>query len=265
MNSEELNKVLDFNTAFVIGTAGSGKSTLVGAFQLYLQKQQASVVTLNLDPAVKTLPYVPDIDVRNYVDLDKLTEDLQLGPNGSLIAAVDLISRPEIFNYVVEELEDYEGCDALLIDTPGQMEIFAYRVAGPRIVEQFNPDSTAMLFLYDAALAENISGFLSLQLLATSVIFRLNLPIVNVLTKIDILNPSVVRAILSWSESVDNVADAIDLEKGLVRELGKEMMTVVENLQSYYPLIPVSAYHHVGLDKLAAAMSRIWTNAEDWL
>ncbi len=263
--SEKLKKPLDFNTAFIIGTAGSGKSVLTGAFQLYLQKQQASVATINLDPAVKSLPYEPDIDVRNYIDIDKLAEELQLGPNGSLIAAVDLISRDEIFDHIVEELEDFEGYDALLVDTPGQMEIFAYRIAGPKIVQRFNSNTSALIFLFDAALAENISGFLSLELLATSVIFRLNLPIVNVLTKIDILKPEVVRSILSWSESVDNVADAIDLEVGLIRELGKEMMTLIENLQSYYPLIPVSAYHHVGLDQLAAAMSRVWTGAEDWL
>ena len=49
-------------------------------------------ITLNLDPGVGKLPYSPDVDVRDYVDLNSLMEQYELGSNGSLIMANDLIA-----------------------------------------------------------------------------------------------------------------------------------------------------------------------------
>jgi molybdopterin-guanine dinucleotide biosynthesis protein len=49
-------------TAFV-GTAGSGKTTLTGAFGRHLEENGYSVAYVNLDTGVKTLPYSPDMDL----------------------------------------------------------------------------------------------------------------------------------------------------------------------------------------------------------
>ena len=46
----------------VLGTAGSGKTTLTAALADFLLDNELDVVTVNLDPAVETLPYKPDID-----------------------------------------------------------------------------------------------------------------------------------------------------------------------------------------------------------
>ncbi len=57
---------------YFIGTAGSGKSTMVYAFQLWMNSQGLDCVTVNLDPGAEALQYSPDLDVRDYVDLDEL-------------------------------------------------------------------------------------------------------------------------------------------------------------------------------------------------
>jgi len=45
--------------AFLIGTAGSGKSLLTASFTNWLKTQKQKVITVNLDPGVFTLPYTP--------------------------------------------------------------------------------------------------------------------------------------------------------------------------------------------------------------
>jgi GTPase SAR1 family protein len=50
---------------FVIGTAGSGKSYLTASFSDWLHLAKQNVITVNLDPGVLTLPYTPDVDIRD--------------------------------------------------------------------------------------------------------------------------------------------------------------------------------------------------------
>jgi hypothetical protein len=78
--------------AFIIGTAGSGKSLLTAALSEWLKMAKQDVAVVNLDPGALKLPYSPDVDVRNYVDVGNLMEKYCLGPNGALILAADLIA-----------------------------------------------------------------------------------------------------------------------------------------------------------------------------
>ena len=73
--------------AFIIGTAGSGKSFLTSALADRMRKEKQKVVTLNLDPGVVSLPYSPEIDIRDYITIDTVMKEYQLGPNGALIMA----------------------------------------------------------------------------------------------------------------------------------------------------------------------------------
>ncbi len=74
---------------FIIGTAGSGKSLLTASLNEWLKVGKQKTATVNLDPGVLTLPYVPDIDVRNYINVNELMEKYGLGPNGALLMAAD--------------------------------------------------------------------------------------------------------------------------------------------------------------------------------
>jgi GTPase SAR1 family protein len=80
------------NAIFVTGTAGSGKSLLTSRLVQWYRDTGAYPVTLNLDPGAVTLPYEPDIDVRNYIDIGTLMESYALGPNGALVMASDLVA-----------------------------------------------------------------------------------------------------------------------------------------------------------------------------
>src|SRR4030042_4479682 len=103
---------------FMGGTAGAGKSLLTGAFSEWLKMAKQDVSVVNLDPGVLSLPYSPDVDVRNYVNVENLMEDYRLGPNGELVMAADLIA--DEIEKISNEVEEWPS-DVVLVGSSGQM------------------------------------------------------------------------------------------------------------------------------------------------
>jgi GTPase SAR1 family protein len=62
-----------------IGMAGTGKTTLVQRINSYLRTQNNIPYLLNLDPAVKHLPYSANIDIRDTVDYKNVMKEYGLG------------------------------------------------------------------------------------------------------------------------------------------------------------------------------------------
>jgi len=122
---------------FLTGTAGSGKSLLTSKIYDYYTSNGAFVAILNLDPGVDSLPYTCDIDVRDQIDIVSIMKQYELGPNGALIMANDLIASK--IDQLQDQIDDVNP-DYLLIDTPGQIELFAYRTSGPFLVQNLNLD-----------------------------------------------------------------------------------------------------------------------------
>ena len=52
------------NLIFLVGTAGSGKTSLTGGFSRWLEMQREDVMVVNLDPGATSLPYSANVDVR---------------------------------------------------------------------------------------------------------------------------------------------------------------------------------------------------------
>ena len=80
------------NLIFVVGTAGSGKSTLVGAFTRWLELHREDAMAVNLDPGAIVLPYAANVDVRDYIKVETVMEEYGLGPNGGLMLASDMVA-----------------------------------------------------------------------------------------------------------------------------------------------------------------------------
>jgi len=171
-------------TIFVTGTAGAGKSLLTSKLYEYYTKNGTFAAVLNLDPGVRDLPYTCDIDVRDYVDIIDIMQQYNLGPNGAVVMANDLIASK------IDEIQEQIGKvnpDYLIVDTPGQIELFAYRSSGRFITENILSEEKMNIFLFDGALITTPVNFVSIALLATSIRLRLNLPTINIITKTDLI------------------------------------------------------------------------------
>jgi len=245
---------------FIVGTAGSGKSLLTHVLKDYLMEKEWHVATVNLDPGAESLPYDPDVDVRTHIDLRRLMESYQLGPNGALVLAADMMASR--FQEIQSEIEECRA-DYVLFDTPGQMELFAYRPSGPFIVRQSGAQCSVVVFLYDAWLANDPSNFISLCLLSSSVRLRFGTPFIPVLSKVD-LAPEEATKVQAWSRR------PAALEEELANTLrGEEYLLYSKLVRSLVAggfvsgLVPVSSATKEGLLDLSAHISNIFKGGEE--
>jgi GTPase SAR1 family protein len=245
---------------FLVGTAGSGKSLLASKIYDYYTRNGAFVGMLNLDPGVENLPYTCDIDVRDYVDIATIMRQYDLGPNGSIIMANDLIASK------IDDLQheiDNVNPDYLIIDTPGQIELFAYRASGPFVIQNLNMEQKVSVFLHDGVLVTTPTNFVSIALLATSVKLRLGTSQINVLTKTDLIEDKI-KTILKWSTNMASLEDAI------AKESDGENYTLVANLLRGMSLggfaqglIPISSSTGDGMINLQSSLSRVLNLGEE--
>ncbi len=245
---------------FIVGTAGSGKSLLTSKIHEYFTRNGVFSAILNLDPGVEVLPYSCDIDVRDYVDIVSIMKQYELGPNGALIMANDLIASK------IDDLQneiDRVNPDYLLIDTPGQIELFAYRPSGQFLVQNLRLDEKMSFFLFDGALITSPVNFVSIALLATSIKLKLNLSTINVLTKTDLIGDKL-KEILRWSTNLSA------LENAIFQEVDGEAYTFTTNILRglnlggfAQGLIPISNVTGEGMVNLQSAISRIINLGEE--
>jgi len=241
--------------------AGSGKSLLTASLQEWLRLRDQNVVALNADPGAQNLPYTADVDVRTYVDIENLMIQYSLGPNGALIMATDLVG--EYIEEIKEEIDE-TGTDLLLVDTPGQMELFAFREGGPFISRTLGNEEKAILYLFDAPFCRNPLNYVSNMFIATAIYSRLALPQVYALTKTDLVVPEELQDILMRSESFDSLESAIETKLGetssiVIRDLARSI--TASGLE--FDPVPVSAKDNTGLVDLYAELTRVLTKGEE--
>ncbi|MDA4125296.1 MAG: ATP/GTP-binding protein [Thaumarchaeota archaeon] len=246
---------------FVTGTAGAGKSLLTSALKRWYVGRGEQAIAVNLDPGVINLPYEPDVDVRLRVNLQDVMEDYGLGPNGALILAADLVATK--LAELQEEIDSFNA-EYVIIDTPGQTELFAFRESGEYIVKEFRADSKALLFLLDPLLATTPVNFLSLALLSASVGLRMNIPKISVLTKRDIARDGVKR-ITEWSRDTKAFQDALSGTKDSEQySLYSELFKTLRSLAFGADLYPVSSVTLDGFVALVGELARFGRSGEEF-
>jgi GTPase SAR1 family protein len=245
---------------FVIGTAGSGKSLLTASFNELLKVGKQKAATVNLDPGVLNLPYTPDIDIRDYIDINSIMDEYNLGPNGALVLAADLIA--EEAERLGGEIEDLQS-DVVIVDTPGQMELFAFRASGPYIANELTKEQKAIIYLFDAVFSFNPLNYVSNMFLSAAVYNRFFFPQLHVLSKCDLLPPEEANRIVEWSADPEALEIVIEEKlSGTRMLLSRDMMQAIYRLGLQFQLIPVSGKTNQGLINLSSALERILTGGE---
>ncbi|KAK2197666.1 bifunctional Mitochondrial substrate-solute carrier/P-loop containing nucleoside triphosphate hydrolase/Mitochondrial carrier domain superfamily/GPN-loop GTPase/Mitochondrial phosphate carrier protein Pic2-Mir1-like [Babesia duncani] len=134
------------------GMAGSGKTCYVKRLVDVLKEQGKRVYTINLDPAVTKIPYSPNIgtirfnilwklaDIRDSIKYRSVMSKYKLGPNGGIMTCLNLfVTR---FDKVLEILDRRSSkLDYIVIDTPGQIEVFNWSASGTVSLVYFSNSS----------------------------------------------------------------------------------------------------------------------------
>lgn len=71
------------------------------------------------------------VDIRDTVDYKEVMKQYKLGPNGAIVTSLNLFSTkfPEVINFIEKAQNEY-----CILDTPGQIEVFAWSVSGKLII-----------------------------------------------------------------------------------------------------------------------------------
>ena len=248
-------------TVYFTGTAGAGKTTYVRAFAEWMKSAGYDVTVVNLDPGNENTEFEPDVDIREWVRLVDLQDEYGLGPNGAQVAAADMIAL-KIFEVkqAIQELKT----DYVLIDTPGQIELFAFREASKAIVDALSGDRSVIAFLFDPALARAPAGFVSLLMLSATVEFRFRLPMVNLLSKSDVLTPEQLTEIAGWSDDPSQLYEAVTRDSPTPDvQLSTELFRAIETMGPLIGLVPSSAKDGTGLDAFYQSCQRVFSGGED--
>lgn len=246
---------------YFVGTAGAGKSTMVAAYDRWAKQHGLSTLTINLDPGVEKLPYMPDIDIRETIDLQEVMEEHGLGPNGAQIAAADMIALQ--LGDLKEEIDAHRA-DLILIDTPGQIELFVFRASGKVIMEGLNPERSVLAYHLDPYLARTPSGFASQLMLAATTRFRFSQPLLHLLTKKDAIDAESLETIMNWgSDPMALESDILGEEPGMDTELATNVTRILESMGVEHTLLPVTATDDEGMDDLYAMVQATVGASED--
>lgn len=246
---------------YFIGTAGSGKSTLTASFQSWFKLRGLDSITVNLDPGVDSLPYTPDVDIRDWISLKEVMEEYDLGPNGAQIVAADMIALNA--KDVKESIDGFKT-DYVLIDTPGQIELFVFREAGNFLVTQLNPRRSMVAYLLDPVLSKTASGFVTQLLLSLTTRFRLSIPVANVLSKSDLLSDEDLKRLQGWSSIDEEIYETILRERASVyRELSEQILLLLKHFGEETSIIPVSSNNYQGMEDLYNVIQMCFRAGED--
>ncbi len=241
---------------FVIGTAGCGKSYFTKAFSEYLDLKRIDHAIVNLDPGADYLPYTPDVDVREWFTTADVMEKYRVGPNGAQIISADLVATKA--GDIVDELDLYSA-DYIIIDTPGQMELFTFRTSSEIIINEFGRNSCVSVYLFDPVISQRASGFMSMVFLYSSSIFRLRIPQIPALGKSDLLPEHVTEKIIGWSRDPDKLYDDLIEEN----DLSGDLFHMMRDAGLIRPLIPVSSITGNGMDDVYEMVQEIFYAGED--
>ena len=230
-----------------LGTAGCGKSSLTAAYGSWLERNlEAEVCYVNLDQGADYIPYKPDYDVRSLITVEELMRKERLGPNGALVKAAELMAKHA--DEIASKIAQLQG-EFILVDTPGQMEIFVFRSAGPTIVEKLKQYFRVVgVFIVDPELYEHPANLIVSQLLAVTVQLRLNAPCIFIAGKADLKAGKKIKESLKDMQLLKRAI--LEKAEGAIVDLALMAGDIVERLLQASRVVSVSALTGEGMEDL---------------
>ncbi|CAO3660815.1 unnamed protein product [Rhizopus stolonifer] len=212
----------------VMGPAGSGKSTYCATMMTHCQTAGRRVHLVNLDPAAENFEYEPTIDIRDLITLEDVMEELDYGPNGGLIYCLEFLVNN--IDWLEEEIGDYED-DYLIFDCPGQIELYTHFPIMKRICESLSRLNMAICGVYclESQFIEDKSKYFSGVLSAMSAMVNLEIPHINVMTKMDLIEGDYGNKKVSEDEDEDDDEESAAAKKRRRQKRRRRLMEKAMN------------------------------------
>ncbi|KAF9152600.1 hypothetical protein DFQ26_000842 [Actinomortierella ambigua] len=216
---------------------------------LHAKKQPPYI--LNLDPAVASLPFTANIDIRDTVNYKEVMKQYNLGPNGGILTALNLFTTK--FDQVLGFVERRApSLDYVLVDTPGQIEIFTWSASGAIITDTLAASYPTMVaYIIDTPRTTAPATFMSNMLYACSILYKTKVPFILVFNKTDVKDHEFA---VEWMTDFEAFQEALSRDKTYMSSLMNSMSLMLDEFYSHLRVVGVSAVTGAGMDDFLKAV-----------
>jgi len=225
--------------------AGSGKTTLIQQINAQMSARGMPGYIVNLDPAVMHLPYEPNIDIRDTVKYKSVMKEYNLGPNGGILTSCNLFATR--FDQVMKLLEKPRDppLQHVVVDTPGQIEIFTWSASGSIVTELLASSfPTIVAYVVDTPRCASPQTFMSNMLQACSILYKTKLPMLLVFNKIDVTRHDFA---IEWMADFESYLSALEKDASYAATLSRSLSLVLDEFYQSMKSVGVSAITGEGM------------------
>ncbi|KAI1351559.1 hypothetical protein F5Y01DRAFT_122580 [Xylaria sp. FL0043] len=258
-----------------VGMAGSGKTTFMQRINAHLHAQREPPYVINLDPAVLNVPFESNIDIRDSVNYKEVMKQYNLGPNGGILTSLNLFATKvdQILGLLEKraapdpEKPDKKLIKNILVDTPGQIEVFVWSASGQILLESLASSfPTVIAYVIDTPRTASTSTFMSNMLYACSILYKTKLPMILVFNKTDVKDASFAK---EWMTDYDAFQEALAQDEagnafggvegegagsGYMGSLLNSMSSMLEEFYAHLSVVGVSSMTGQGVGEFFAAV-----------
>lgn len=276
-----------------VGMAGSGKTTFMQRINSYLYSKRDPPYVMNLDPAVRTVPFDCNIDIRDSINYKEVMTQYNLGPNGGILTSLNLFATKvdQILEILEKRCSPLATTDSaaetssasaptapakpiqhILVDTPGQIEVFVWSASGQILLSSIASSfPTVLAYIIDTPRTASTSTFMSNMLYACSILYKTKLPMILVFNKTDVQSADFAK---EWMTDFEAFQAALQKEEetgtfggaegtvggpavggsGYMSSLLNSMSMVLEEFYKHLSVVAVSSLTGGGIDEFFEAV-----------
>ena len=236
----------------VVGPPGSGKTTFCATLKQVLEQLGRPVAVVNLDPANELLPYEAAVSISELIQTTDVMEQMNLGPNGAMVYCMEYLLTN--WDWLAEKvrglpsgkLKTGSGTEVtttpyLIFDCPGQVELYTHNEAFSQLIGKITHQKTSGLdlrlvavYLVDALCCSDSGRFVSCLASTLSAMLHLQLPHVNLLSKVDLIPKSSRFSLNYYCEVMDLSYLVEDLaDEPFLRKYKSLTSAIADTIESY--------------------------------
>ena len=239
----------------------------------HLHSKRQPPYVINLDPAVRTVPFECNIDIRDSLNYKEVMREYNLGPNGGILTSLNIFATKidQIINILEKrtapnpETPKAKPIKNIIIDTPGQIEVFVWSASGSILLDSLASSfPTVIAYIIDTPRTSSTSTFMSNMLYACSILYKTKLPMILVFNKTDVEDADFAK---EWMTDFESFQEALKQEEnngsfggfegsagglgggsGYMGSLLNSMSLMLEEFYRHLSIIGVSSMTGNGID-----------------